>query len=62
MITNKLYHRLRKLARGNIDFIEDFSLGHAENLPPKWQSRESAPAAVEQKSITIVNSNVTINQ
>ena len=39
MITNKLYHRLRKFARGNIDFIEDFSLGHAENLPPKWQSR-----------------------
>ena len=41
MITNKLYHRLRKFARGNIDFIEDFSLGHAENLPPKWQSRDA---------------------
>jgi hypothetical protein len=39
MITDKLYHRLRKFARGNIDFIEDFPLGHAENLPPKWQSR-----------------------
>jgi len=40
MITDKLYHRLRKFARGNIDFIEDFSLGHAEYPPPKWQSRE----------------------
>jgi len=39
MITYKLYHRLRKFARGNIDFIEDFSLGHAEYPPPKWQSR-----------------------
>ena len=39
MITDKLYHRLRKFARGNIDFIEDFSLGHAEYPPPKWQSR-----------------------
>ena len=42
MITYKLYHRLRKFARGNIDFIEDFSLGHAEYPPPKWQSRDSA--------------------
>ena len=41
-ITYKLYHRLRKFARGNIDFIEDFSLGHAENLPPKWQSRDAS--------------------
>ena len=40
MITYKLYHRLRKFARGNIDFIEDFSLGHAEYPPPKWQSRD----------------------
>ena len=41
MITYKLYHRLRKFARGNIDFIEDFSLGHAEYPPSKWQSREA---------------------
>ena len=46
MITDKLYHRLRKFARGNIDFIEDFSLGHAEYPPPKWQSRAGAPQVV----------------
>ena len=45
MITDELYHRLRRFARGNIDFIEDFSLGHAENLPPKWQSREGLSEA-----------------
>ena len=27
-----------------------------------WSNAQSAPATVEQKSITIVNSNVTINQ
>jgi len=45
MITDRLYHRLRKFARGNIDFIEDFSLGHAEYPPPKWQSRAAGRAA-----------------
>ena len=40
MITDRLYHRLRRFARGNIDFIEDFSLGHAEDLISKWQTRD----------------------
>jgi len=47
MITYKLYHRLRKFARGNIDFIEDFSLGHAEYPPPKWQSRDLTAVCTE---------------
>ena len=55
MITNKLYHRLRKFARGNIDFIEDFSLGHAEYPPPKWQSRAKLSESERSRLDAVAN-------
>ena len=41
MITNELYHRLRRESSGNIDFIEVSYRGQSREASTKWQSREA---------------------
>ena len=40
MITNELYHRLRRESSGNIDFIEVSYRGQPREASTKWQSRD----------------------